>query len=231
MRSMHDRRRVGAAHLALLLAAVSSAAAADAPPLVLEHLTTDGRAAAGDRDDDPAGLAGLRLARHRRRPRALRRRTSCIATRARARKRLAARQLRLAVAEDAHARPVDRDERRRRREMGSPHATRSRAIGTIRATRARLRATGCARCSSMRAGASGSARSMPASTCSTRLGSNRAPASRPGRSRLARRRSRFRAVRSIAPATSGSARIAGLNRWSPRRARWLASAPRVTRTL
>ena len=80
--------------------------------------------------------------------------------------------------------------------------------------RARSRATACAPCSSMRAAWSGSARTMPASTCSIpssgRIEHLRHDAERP---ELARERPRLHARRSTAPATSGSARDGGLNRW------------------
>ena len=55
------------------IACVAPAAAADSPPLILEHLTTADGLPAGHRVRHPAGLAGLRVARHRGWPGSLRR--------------------------------------------------------------------------------------------------------------------------------------------------------------
>ena len=96
------------------------------------------RPAAGDRHDDPAGLARLRLARNRRRPRALRRPRAPPLRALAHGERVVPGNYVWQVVEDADSESLDRDQRRRRREMGPRAPTRSRATATTRTTRSSL---------------------------------------------------------------------------------------------
>ncbi len=123
--------------------------AADAPPLVLDHLTTEDGLPQAHRHDDPAGLAGLRLARHRGRARALRR-PRALPLRALAH-RAAARCPATSSGKSSRTRDTTSGSRSRTpvSRAGIAAPTRSRSTGTTRATQARSRATASAPCSSM----------------------------------------------------------------------------------
>ena len=136
------------------------------PPLVLEHLTHRRRAAAGHGVRHPAGFAGLRLARHRRRPGPLR--------------RPRAGPLRLFAQDDrrvCRATSSIRSSKTRITICGSRSRTRaspagtgrritSPSIATTRATPPPSRAMPRTPCSSMRGAGSGSERAMRVSTFS-----------------------------------------------------------------